>query len=109
MGDEILNVKEAMARLGNNEDLYKKLLGLFLTQYKDFEKTLTDMVATGNQEELLRYVHTVKGVAGNLGADLLFSAADELNQSLKQGKVNNILIEKFTREMKKVIDVLLEM
>lgn len=104
MTENIFNTEAALERLGGNKDLYKKLLGLFIAEYQNMDEVLWKMVDSQDIDSIQRYVHTVKGVAGNLGADNLFKVSEELNLNLKQGEFDSHLLEVFIEELNKTVN-----
>ncbi len=70
-----LRVEEAMARLGNDAALYRKLLERFASGYGNAGKALRSLLAGSDLPEAERMAHTIKGLAGGLGAPDLVKAA----------------------------------
>jgi HPt (histidine-containing phosphotransfer) domain-containing protein len=52
---------------------------------------MTEAVGAGNLQDLGRHAHTVKGMAGNLGAVALQNASTALEAAVKQGDLPAIL------------------
>lgn len=73
---------EGLKKIHGNHRLYHKLLKQF---YKDHKETANTIRKCLNEQELLsaqHLAHTIKGVAGNLGAIDLYETATNLEQSL---------------------------
>jgi len=64
-----VNMEDGLARLNGNPKLYMKLLEKFTNAYKrqDIE-TLKIWIRNDEMEQAERWVHTIKGVSGNIGA-----------------------------------------
>ncbi len=77
-----LNVAEGLSRLQENETLYLKLIEKFYHSESDFVKRF-NMALSTHQDDAVRVAHTLKGVAGNLGAAALHSAAADLEKACK--------------------------
>ena len=80
---EGLAVEDALARIGGNRELYRKLLRQFLTQAfmpDEIERAL----AAGDGPAAERLAHTVHGVAANLGARGVQARAADLEQALRE-------------------------
>ncbi|MDR1472045.1 MAG: Hpt domain-containing protein [Synergistaceae bacterium] len=75
MSDSAFNAADALGRLMNNKTLYKKLLDKFEQGYGDYEEKVTEAFNSGNFEEAVHLSHTMKGLAGNLGAASLQEAS----------------------------------
>ena len=73
-----LNIKDAMARLMGNKNLYLKLLDCFQKDYAQFDTQLVQLLEAGNYEEASIKVHSMKGMSGNLGAESLYEISREL-------------------------------
>ena len=80
------NVADAMGRLMNNKNLYKKLLDKFEAGYADYDKQLVEAVNAQNFELGIHLAHTMKGLAGNLGAEDLQAASLKVENLCKQGE-----------------------
>ena len=78
-----IDQERGMSQLGGNAQLYHKLLVKFYEQYEAVNKQLDEFIEKGEQEEAIRLVHSVKGVAGSLGAMKLFEIADQLERKLR--------------------------
>lgn len=80
-----IRVKEGVQRTAGNYTLYKKLLRDFSADYHDANHQVQSLIQTNQQEELCRYLHTLKGVAGNIGAADLADAAQRLERCFSKG------------------------
>ncbi len=95
-GDDIpdelpgLKVKDGVKRFMYKIDAYHRIIKKFLSGYENFEETMAEFLKDGDTRGLQRYVHTVKGIAGNLSANELFGMSDAVETMLKQGKTENI-------------------
>jgi signal transduction histidine kinase/CheY-like chemotaxis protein len=84
-----------LAHMASNKILYLKILNIFYENYKDIK------LENKNEEEFNRFIHTIKGLSANIGAE-------NLNTIVKQ--INTIddksLIDKFYIELNLVINEL---
>jgi len=78
-----LDTADGLARVGGNQKLYLKLLRQFVTQQADAPARIAEQLTNGERVAAERSAHTVKGVAGNLGARSVQSAAGELEKALR--------------------------
>ncbi len=78
-----------LQRVGGNRVLYIKLLGDFQRKYQRCCKVLTDYLEAGDTVSSRRYVHTLQGVAGNIGAKELQGAARKLEESIRQDDIQH--------------------
>ena len=80
-----INVKSGLQRLGSNRNLFRKLWTNFRQDYAGATQEIKSLLAqTSDLESANRLVHSIKGVAGNLGATELFKMARELETAIKQ-------------------------
>ena len=80
-----IQISAALKRLGGNQMLFRKLWSDFKRDYAHAAEEIRAMLDQGEGQEMARQkVHTIKGVAGNLGANTLHQAARELDTAIKQ-------------------------
>ncbi len=65
--------------------LYLSLLGKFIDRQKDFASTVRAAFAQGDLKTASRLAHTLKGIAGQVGARALVPPAERLELALEQG------------------------
>jgi HPt (histidine-containing phosphotransfer) domain-containing protein len=90
----------------NNKKLYQKLLDKFGAGYGDYEDKVVAAFEADNFEEALHLSHTMKGLAGNLGATSLQEASLALEQIAKGGAKTpefGDALEKFKAELRRVL------
>ena len=100
-----IDTRDGLERLGGNQELYRKLLVKFLENQADVLAQIRDALRQDRQEEAERLAHTVKGVAGNIGANTLQDAAADLDADLKEGQglSDQKLLARFERELNTVM------
>ena len=104
--EDIIDAEEGLNRVGGNPKLYIKLLKEF---YKDHAQDL-DLIrqcrANDSQKKAQRLIHTLKGVAGTIGASALEERADALEQKLCGGNISDLDFEVFAEEFKVLMKAL---
>ncbi|MBI9088366.1 MAG: response regulator [Desulfobacterium sp.] len=80
---------QGVKNVGGNNQLYKKLLIDFYNDYGRIGDGMEKALAQGDHTQVLRYVHTIKGVAGNIGASLLSTTAANLEPPLMAGDLKH--------------------
>jgi PAS domain S-box-containing protein len=80
-----LDSADGLRRVGGNHKLYVKLLRQFASQQADAVVQLRTALATNDRESAKRTAHTLKGVAGNLGAGPVQAAAAAVEERLRDG------------------------
>ena len=78
-----INVRDGLARLGGDVDLYRELLRKFAGNQAETAREIAAALDAGDMETAQRLAHTIKGVAGNIGAQSLFETASRLDKALK--------------------------
>ncbi|MGL4205323.1 MAG: response regulator [Aeromonadaceae bacterium] len=68
-----------------NHTLYRRLLRKFAASQADFAARFTAALRAGDPATAMRCAHTLKGLAGNIGAQAVQDAAGELELACKQG------------------------
>jgi len=78
-----INVKAGLARTMNDGKLYLRLLRKMADTHANFIEEYDSAVSGDDWELALRLVHSLKGVAGNIGAESLQTACDALEAYTK--------------------------
>ena len=78
------NVPLALRQLGNNIKLYDKLLDRFQSSYESAAADIAANVASGDYETAERSAHTIKGLAGSLGATALQETSARLEKICRE-------------------------
>ena len=84
-----LQVEEGLSRLNNNREAYLKVLKKFVANTTGFREKMMGLLKEKNVEELQRELHTLKGVAGNLGAITVQQKAEKTESAFKKGIPKN--------------------
>ncbi len=79
-----INLDQALPRTGNNKKLLRKLLFEFHADHHNATELMKRSLQQKEIASLKRYVHTLRGVAGNLGADELQQAASSIEQAIDE-------------------------
>ncbi len=99
-----------LKRVGGNKKLFFKLLDDFNRNHSACCQQLRQMLADNNINDAQRLVHTIHGVAGNIGARNLQKTAQLIEASMRENKEDNgersVLIENFCKQGKIVFDSL---
>ena len=80
-----LNVTQGLQRTTNNPAFYASMLRKFVASQGDVTKRMAAAMAGADLVLAERLAHTLKGVAGNLGAAALQLSAEELENALRHG------------------------
>ena len=106
-----INIEKGLKTVIGNEKLYRNLLGKFLASNGDVVTEIKDTLKSGDLETAARLAHTVKGVAGNLGAEELFPVAADLEKAIKQEEMDGLddLIDRFGEHLAVVMEGIQEL
>jgi HPt (histidine-containing phosphotransfer) domain-containing protein len=85
-----LDVADGLNRVAGNMKLYRSLLGQFVDQQADTVSAVRASLARDDFASAERLIHTLKGVAGNLGAKALSALAAELERSLRDRNAQSL-------------------
>lgn len=102
---EGIDMDEGLTRIGGNKKLYRSLLVKFRNEYHQADHEIISLLDQKKMDDARRLAHSIKGVAGNLGARLLYAAGAELEEAIQKNGVDNmsVLTEKFAQELTRVV------
>ena len=79
-----VDIAAGLKRVAGNRRLYRDLLAQFVEKQCDAASQISAAIESGNPEVAERIAHTVKGVAGNIGIESVFTAADKLERAIRE-------------------------
>ncbi|MBF0588855.1 MAG: response regulator [Magnetococcales bacterium] len=79
-----IDIEAGMATSNGNHKLYRRLLGKFFSGQSDFDRRFREALKRDDLEDAERIAHTLKGVAGNLGAKDVQSEAWRLELACRE-------------------------
>jgi len=80
-----LDTKAGLSRVAGNQALYQKLLRQFAAQQATAGEQIRDALQRNETTLAERLAHTLKGVAGNIGATQVQSTAGALEKAIRDG------------------------
>jgi CheY-like chemotaxis protein len=104
---EGLDTQDGLSRVAGNRKLYLKLLRQFVDQQGPSVAEIAEALAQGDPALAERGAHTLKGVAANLGAKQVQSAASVLEEIIRH-RGSPAETESALQQVAKVLDPLLE-
>jgi HPt (histidine-containing phosphotransfer) domain-containing protein len=106
-----IKVSSGLKRVAGNRKLYKSLLKDFAKENENFIEQIQDKLDQDDIETASRMAHTLKGVAGNIGASALFDVARILEKAIKDGEADQFsdALQKVDKELTSVLHGLKEM
>ena len=101
----MLNISYALERVAGNTRLYLRIAHNFRKHFYMVTEQLPQLIDS-NREEAIRMVHTIKGLAGQIGADELYEYSRELEMELKEDGAYEEILSIFMEEFIEVMDEL---
>ncbi len=101
-----IDIADGLRRLRGNETLYRSLLLRLHADHANADDELKGLLAEGRTEEAQRLAHTIKGVAGNVGARYLQAAAAEAEAAINNDEAESI--DKCLLRFKDALDTVLQ-
>ena len=80
-----IDVKAGLATTMDNEKLYRRLLAKFRDGQRNFAEQFRAARVSADSSAATRAAHTLRGVAGNIGAKGVQAAAGELESACREG------------------------
>ena len=98
-----IDISLGLKRCAGKKDLYRNMLFGFRKEYDNYEEVISNALDRDDLEYLHRYIHSLKGLSGTIGAVELFNEVSFLNIELKKEDMNaEVVIPK----LKKTIPVM---
>lgn len=79
------DLKDGLARMNGNLKLYFGLLGKFAETQRDMPRKIAEALEKSDRKTAERLAHTLRGLAGNIGASAIQRAAEVLENTLRSG------------------------
>jgi two-component system sensor histidine kinase/response regulator len=100
-----INTELGIARVGGNIKFYRKLLLTFVENNTEVIQEIRMAFSARDGETALRLAHTLKGVAGNIGAEALQGSATKLEAALRQNpdELPSLPISRTEAELSRVV------
>ncbi len=86
-----IDMETAVKRFGGKEEKYHRLLKVFAHDCPAEVKPFEDAISEDNKAWTVHFIHTIKGVSGNLGITELYEAAIAFEASMKKDEPNESL------------------
>ncbi|WP_263078775.1 response regulator [Endozoicomonas sp. Mp262] len=101
-----VNQVDGLGRVRNKSELYNRLLVSFYHDHQDDVNKLQKALAEGSWQSARFIAHTIKGTAGNLGADRLYEAAARVENAVRTHFTlpDEAMISEFVRAFDEVME-----
>jgi two-component system sensor histidine kinase/response regulator len=97
---------DGLARVAGNRTLYRRLVTQFAEQQGSAPEQIAAALKSGDRALAERLAHTLKGVAGNIGAKPVQAAAGEVERLIRAGKLG-VDVGPALEQVRSVLDPLL--
>jgi len=97
-----LNIQIGIKQLEGNQGLYIKLLKKFAECNQGLAEKIADRLEHNDDKKARLLAHSIKGVAGSIGAKELYMASAALETAIMQGRTQNALHD-FTTTLETVL------
>ncbi len=101
-----VDMQLGLARVGGKVKVYRKILQQFASSQADATARIRNALESGDRVSAEREAHTLKGVAGNIGADAVQAASKRLETAIQQGTNTDDLIESLERTLEDLLESL---
>ncbi len=98
-----IDIGDGLYHLAGNAAVYVRLLGQFTGNMGSCVDSIRESLKNGDNSGAVMRAHSLKSVAGNLGARELFAAARDVELTLKEGRDASSLIDSMGTELGKVV------
>lgn len=102
-----INAKNAIEKLGMNQDVYETILRSFQKEYCNKIDNFQDIIIHDKQVAF-RYVHSLKGVSNTIGAKVLSKYCEKLERQLQMGDYDKTMVMRCIKECKAVLKEVIE-
>lgn len=105
---ECIDVQAGLQRVGGNRQLYGKMIRNLRDEYAQTDVKIAELLRKGEADEARLLTHSLKGIAGNLGAMDLFAAADVVEGAIKNNgaEVDEVALADFSDKLAIVVRAL---
>uniref|UniRef100_UPI004055C54D Hpt domain-containing protein n=1 Tax=Candidatus Electronema sp. TaxID=2698783 RepID=UPI004055C54D len=102
-----INSRAALERLGGNQRVYLNVLRSFAKDQRETARDVRRLLTSGERKEAERLAHSLKGMAGAVGAEALQETARQLETAIREGLPPEPLLGETEKQLDKVVMLLL--
>jgi two-component system sensor histidine kinase/response regulator len=99
-----IDIEDGLSHLAGRADPYVRLLRQFPRRQGDTVESIRVLIEQGDTKEAMRLAHSLKSVAGNLGARALSEASREVEFALRDGREARAAVEALERVLTEVVE-----
>jgi len=98
-----VDVADGLRRVAGNSALYRNLLAKFAEGQAGTPDAIRRALRAGDHALAERLAHTLKGVAGNIGARSVQASAGDLERAIRSDAVQDHLVERVDSELSTIV------
>jgi CheY-like chemotaxis protein len=88
VADAHFSIAAMVERLDNDEEIAREIAGIFVENSKGLYAELADAIPAGDAEAVRTRAHSLKGSAGNIGAEALQQLAADMERAGRDGRLD---------------------
>lgn len=81
MSEDIIDLKEVMERVQDDQELFFELLDIFQEDYEEKRKLFDGLVAQKDFDQLRNVAHSLKGASSNISAKKIYALFSQLEKA----------------------------
>ncbi|WP_289021112.1 response regulator [Desulfobacter postgatei] len=103
-----IDIEAGLARTNGNPTLYMTLLKHFVNDHSRDNQLIVQAVAQKDIVLAQRTAHTLKGVAGGIGAQALYDSSQKVETALRENRIKQLefLMENLVKDLTQVVEEL---
>jgi len=103
-----IDIEAGLARANGNQTLYMTLLKHFVNDHSRDNQLIVQAVSQNDIALAQRTAHTLKGVAGGIGAQALYDSSQKVETALRENQIKQLefLMENLARDLTQVVEEL---
>ena len=101
-----IDIEAGLLRTNGNQTLYMTLLKYFVNDHAGDHQVIAHAVLKNDIALAQRTAHTLKGVAGGIGAQALYDSSRKVETALKENRINRLefLMENLVGDLTQVVE-----
>ncbi|QBY04815.1 PAS domain S-box protein [Thalassotalea sp. HSM 43] len=100
---QYIDISDGLKRTMGDKKLYLKLLRKFASNQRDFVRNFNKALTDNDEDSATRLSHSLKGLAGNIGAMQLLHAAELLEAQCKSGNISSWSLQEVDTALQDVL------
>ncbi len=103
----ILDREEALARIGNNGELYHEIIFKFYEIFEDSSDKFREFINKNQFEDAANFAHYIRGAAGNISAIAVFDITKRLEDAIKADSQSiPFLLDEYENALSELLDTI---